>query len=189
MVKASTRLAVIIACQLYQSLLATPAIDSKCTTELDCSLNGVCNAGVCECDAPWKGPMCGVLGYKTTPASGFSLYNQSDPRNTWNGAIIRGPDGAYHLYNPIYKEGTLGGTTTMLHGTSDNITGPYLWDKYPDITIDYLGAFNGPKSVVYTETSTNKTRYSLWLGGGVYLSDSADGPFHKLEGFTYRVLH
>eukprot|EP00040_Diaphanoeca_grandis_P021073 m.112188 g.112188 ORF g.112188 m.112188 type:complete len:381 (+) comp28177_c0_seq1:81-1223(+) len=157
-----------------------------CKADLDCSLNGVCStAGVCECGSPWTGPSCGVLKYKTTPASGRSLYNESDPRNTWNGAIIRGPDGVYHLYNPIYAAGTLGGTTTMLHGTAENITGPYVWGKQPDITIGYLGAFNGPKSVVYTESSTNKTKYSLWLGGGVYLADSLSGPFTQLEGFTY----
>lgn len=28
---------------------------------------------------------------------------------------------------------------------------PLQWDKQSDITIDFLGAFNGPKSVVYTE--------------------------------------
>ena len=149
---------------------STTASYSVCKTDLDCSMNGVCSdVGVCECDAPWKGSVCGVLGYKITPASGRSLYPESDPRNTWNGAIIRGPDGVYHLYNPIYQEGTLGGTTTLLHGTATNVTGPYDWGKQPDIKISPLGAFNGPKSVVYTDPVTNKTKYSLWLGGGVYV--------------------
>ena len=114
--------------------LAAPAASSPaaaCTSDMSCSLNGVCSAGTCVCDAPWKGPACGVLGYKTTPASGRSLYPESDPRNTWNGAIIRGEDGGYHLFSPIYKAGTLGGTTTMLHGTSANVTGPYQVGRPP----------------------------------------------------------
>jgi hypothetical protein len=54
-----------------------------CTTDLSCSLNGVCQSGTCQCDKPWSGTSCGVLKYKTTPASGKNLYNTSDPRNTW----------------------------------------------------------------------------------------------------------
>jgi hypothetical protein len=46
-----------------------------------------------------------------------------------------------------------------------------------------MTAFDGPKSVVYTDSDTNKTMYSLWIGHGVYLADSLNGPFIKLEGF------
>jgi len=167
---------------LCQGLLA---IDKTCTSDLDCSLNGVCSSGVCECDAPWTGTACGVLGYKTTPASGKSLYPESDPRNTWNGPIIRGADdGTYHLYTAIFPKGQLPCcTTTLLHGTAANVTGPYHWGERPDIVVDSMGAFDGPKAVVFTED--NKTKYSLWLGGGVYLADSPDGPFEKLQGFSY----
>ena len=55
----------------------------------DCMLNGQCklsqSGGACACDTPWTGPNCGMLGYATTPATAKSLYNISDPRNTWNG--------------------------------------------------------------------------------------------------------
>ena len=73
----------------------------------------------------------------------------------------------------------------MLHGTAASIAGPYKWGKKPDIQIDELGAFDGPKSVVYLDSATNKTMYSLWLAHSVYLSDSLDGPFVKLPNFTY----
>ena len=66
-----------------------------------------------------------------------------------------------------------------------SITGPYAWGKKPDIPIDSMGAFDGPKSVVFADSATNQTQYSLWLGGGVWIADSPDGPFDKLEGFTY----
>lgn len=33
-----------------------------CRSELDCHLNGVCNSnGMCECDDPWTGVVCGNL--------------------------------------------------------------------------------------------------------------------------------
>jgi hypothetical protein len=81
----------------------------------------------------------------------------------------------------------LGKTSTMLHGTAKNVTGPYEWGKQPDTTLspELNTAFDGPKSVVYTDSETNKTKYSLWIGGGVYLADALDGPFTKLAGFKY----
>lgn len=160
---------------------------ATCTSDLQCSLNGVCTNGECICDRPWTGSSCGILAYATTPATGKSLFPYPEKGNTWNGAIIRAPeDGLYHLYNPLYPKGELGGTTTMMHATSPNITGPYAWGKYPDIILDTsLGAFNGPKSVVFPDPITNKTKFSLWLGGGVYLADSPNGPFERLKGFAY----
>jgi len=154
----------------------------------DCSLNGVWDGAACKCDKPWTGPECGVLEYATTPASGKSLCPESDTHNTWNGAIIEGPDGVYHLYNPLYAPGALGAvsTTTMLHGTANNIAGPYTWGAKPNIPIDLLhSSFDGPKSVVYQDSVTNKTMYSLWLGGGVYLAESVDGPFTKVDQLRY----
>ena len=124
-----------------------PPAATSCKSDVDCSLNGVCAAGACKCDAPWTGAECGVLGYKTTPVSGKSLYPESDLHNSWNGAIIRATDGVYHLYNPLYPAGSLGGATALKHGTAANITGPYTWGEQPDIAIPLLPEFDGPKSV------------------------------------------
>ena len=105
----------IVAALLLLAASATTA--AGCASNLDCSLNGVCSAGACKCDAPWKGTECGVLGYKTTPISGKSLFPESGKlSNTWNGAILRGTDGVYHCYNPLFPAGALGGTTTLMHG-------------------------------------------------------------------------
>ena len=164
-------------------LLAAPAatssaaVSTSCKTDADCSLNGVCaSGGACVCDAPWKGGVCGILGYKTTAASGRSLYPATDPHNTWNGAIMQdSASGVYHLYNPLFPPGELGGTTVLMHGTADNVTGPYAWGKQPDITIPMLGSFDGPKSLIYPDSKTNQTKFSLWLGGNVWVADNAAG--------------
>jgi hypothetical protein len=61
-----------VTCHLLLVFVTSTAL--ACTSDLDCSLNGVCSTvGVCECDKPWSGSVCGELKYKTTPASGFSL--------------------------------------------------------------------------------------------------------------------
>ena len=153
-------------------------------------LNGQCkltqsggkSGGTCRCDTPWTGPNCGVLGYATTPATAKSLYNISDPRNTWNGFVLRlldywsdgvgvmitrapcvcaracfghlfrdlytcvkstlhrpivtGPDGRFHIYDPIYRVGSLGGPTSIKHGTAANVTGPWEWTSQPDLSTE-----------------------------------------------------
>ena len=69
---------------------------AACTSDDDCSLNGVCNAdsGRCDCDAEWSGAECGVLNLlPTSRAAGFKPANQS----SWGGSIIRGDDGKLHM--------------------------------------------------------------------------------------------
>lgn len=61
--------------QVFKVVLALSScasvVAAGCSTDLDCSLNGVCTSGACVCDKPWGGDGCGVLQYKTTsPASG-----------------------------------------------------------------------------------------------------------------------
>jgi len=153
---------------------------TACKGALDCSLNGVCSSGVCACDKPWGGPGCGQLQYKITPAGGKNLYNTSDPRNTWNGPIVQGPDGKYHLFNPIYKVKSLGGPTAVLHGIADAATGPYDWDMLPSF---HTGGEN-PAFLTYKDVDTAKTVYSLWIGGRVWLADSLYGNFTD-SGFQY----
>ena len=48
---------------------AAPAISNACASDSDCSLNGVCSAGICLCDVPWKGVACGILGKRPSCAA------------------------------------------------------------------------------------------------------------------------
>lgn len=154
-----------------------------CTSDLDCSLNGVCVSGSCVCDKPWKGDVCGVLGYKVNPVSAKDLYpyNNSGPPvqpttslNTWNGPIIGPVDGKYHLFNPIYAEGSLLKSSEIMHGVADNITGPYDWTKYPNIP----GSSN-PAAVTFNDTD-GKTKYTLWTKGSVLIAEDIAGPWTEI---------
>jgi hypothetical protein len=75
-----------------------------------------------------EGTVLGRSRYKVTPASGKNIYNNSDPRNTWNGPIVKDETGEhrYHAYVPLYKPGSLGGPPSILHGVANNITGPWV---------------------------------------------------------------
>jgi len=169
--------------KILSLLLVATALSAVagCKTDMDCSLNGVCTSAACVCDKPWIGTACTTLAYKVTPASGKNLYNNSDPRNTWNGPIVTGPDGKFHLYDPIYKVGSLGGPTSVLHGVSDVVTGPYDFTKYPDLP---AGGEN-PAFIVYEKVAGGPKSYTFWMGGSVREASSPDGPFTTIKGFTY----
>ena len=177
---AAPRLALALALASCSASAAAPA-DAACATDLDCSLNGVCNAssGACACDAPWTGAACAQLAFATTtPASGKSLYNASDVRNTWNGPIVAA-GGLFHLFVPLYPKGSLGTPTSTLHGVAAAVTGPYDWASRPQLPL----ADENPAFVVYVDAATSKTVYSLWLGGMVRVADSVDGPFVPVASY------
>jgi hypothetical protein len=155
---------------------------------MQCSLNCICTSlGKCVCDKPWGGPGCGVLQYKMNqPVSAKDLYpfnntagplqpcvtptSSCDALNTWNGPIIGPVGGKYHMYNPLYKKGSLLATSAMLHGVAANITGPYTWESWPNMG-------SNPAAVAYTEGGATTTTYALFTGGGIRVSSSPDGPF------------
>ena len=171
---------------------AAAASAAACKTDIDCSLNGLCAGGSCVCDKPWGGSGCGVLQYKKAQAvSTKNLYpfNDTDaPKsgpcvmkghtcgalNTWNGPIAGPVAGNYHMYNPLYKKGSLLKTQAMLHGVSTNIEGPYTWTAEKNMG-------SNPAFVTFNGTD-GKTKYTLWVGGNVYISDSVEGPFTQVAG-------
>ena len=155
-----------------------------CTSNLDCSLNGVCESGACACDTPWTGDVCGVLGFATTPASAKDIYPVADVRNTWGGPIA-GPDagGQFHIYVPIYGKGQLFGAKRIKHGVAANASGPYEFGARPDIA----PASINPGLLVFNDYSSagNKTVVSLWMGDHVVVAGSPDGNFSRVPNFKY----
>jgi len=178
----AARLALALACAAAAATTAAAFAASAaapCASDLDCSLNGVCaGSGTCACDAPWTGSACSQLAFATTPASGKSLYNASDPRNTWNGPLVAA-GGLFHLFVPLYPAGSLVTPTSTLHGVAAAATGPFDWASRPQLPL----ADENPAFVVYTDAATSKTVYSLWLGGMVRLADSVEGPFVPVAGY------
>jgi hypothetical protein len=147
-----------------------------CDTDVACSLNGVCAAGACVCDAPWGGASCATLTYAVTPASAKNIYPSSDPHNTWSGPIA-GPDvqGFYHAFVPLYQPASLWHVIATMHGKAAAPTGPFDWSSEPNIS----SAAINPGFLEYADSSTGKAVYSLWTGGDVLVADTLEGPFVK----------
>ena len=85
-------------------LLFSPALSAACSSDMDCSLNGVCTAGNCTCDAPWKGERChtldilpgdvGINGIPLATYHGDSVYSTS-----WGGSVLQDPaDGKFYMW-------------------------------------------------------------------------------------------
>jgi hypothetical protein len=160
----------------------------SCNTNYDCSLNGLCQNGKCKCDKPWSGTRCGKLTYKMNQKlSSSNLYplnatgapkigpcvtpsNSCTALNTWNGPIVQ-VDSTFYMFNPLYKRGSLLQTQDMMLGSAENITGPYTWKSMNK------NFGSNPASVKYLDPETKKIKYSLWVGGLIYVSDSITGPF------------
>ena len=161
---------------------------ARCTSDAQCSLNGVCSAGsgTCACDVPWTGAACDQLAFAAaSPAAGRNVYNGSDPRNTWGGAAIVDPaDGRTHLYMPIYPEGKLFGPSAIKHGVAAAPTGPFEWLE--DLNIS---AGINPAALVFRDPATNRTVFSLWVNGRVYVAASPSGPFTAVERFSYPFVN
>ena len=161
---------------LALTLTMGAALAEACATDFDCSLNGVCGAGVCACDAPWGGAACEKLVYAVTPASGKNLWTGSDQLNTWNGPIVTGPDGTYHLFDPVYEHASLWNVMYYAHGTSKAVEGPYDWSSSPNISSTAIN----PAALTFPNASSPSGAlvYSLWIGSDILVASDPAGPFN-----------
>ena len=80
-----------------------PRAPPRCADELDCGLNGACDAttGACACEAPWTGPSCSVLDLApVVPATGLHAFDQVTgvPTATWGGSVVGDDEGGYLMF-------------------------------------------------------------------------------------------
>ena len=133
-----------------------------------------------------------IHGHLTTEAWGAPNVLPRDPQNGledttikqwcyWDGQIIKGPDGKYHMFASRWDQsrghGGWGGSTAV-HAVSDNPTGPYI-DKglvWPDNqggkghNVTALVLPDGSYAIVVSETRP----------GDVFVSRSLDGPWKQV---------
>ena len=181
---------------LVFAALASTCGAAACTDDFGCSLNGVCAAGACACEAPWTGAQCGAIAFAAaSPAAGRDIYDAYDTaHNTWNGPIV-GPiagDSGYHAFVPLYDyRGPGGGTSnlyhpvSLMHGSAPTLYGPWRWENVSGAdNPQNVTGFN-PGFLTFND-STGNTVYSLWIEGSpegvVYTSTSPGGPWAAVPG-------
>ena len=112
-----------------------PEQKALCGNDLDCSLNGRCSQGRCECDKPWSGDSCGTMRFR--PVSFPQGYGQSPNLTAWGGgAIYEAQTKTYHAYVHALANGcplACGPRASRIeHGVSKTITGPY---EFRDVAV------------------------------------------------------
>lgn len=132
-------------CQVLCSLWMWVPSVAGCSSDLDCSLNGLCVAGRCECNAAWKGVQCEQFDQLPTA---LRMDIKELNVTTWGaGTLPRSVQGRYHLY-AAEMVGNCGITTwqsnsQVVHLTSDTPTGPWtrqgvaipLWAHCPSVAV------------------------------------------------------
>lgn len=108
--------------------LALGGAHAACTSPTHCSLNGVCAAGVCICNAGWAGPACAALDI--LPVNTSHGRNQlASGSSSWGGAALL-VDGMYHAYYSVMAGAnctlsTWESHSTCVHGTAASPLGPF----------------------------------------------------------------
>eukprot|EP00756_Hemistasia_phaeocysticola_P016579 Hpha_TRINITY_DN15486_c0_g1::TRINITY_DN15486_c0_g1_i3::g.173219::m.173219 len=121
---------------LFVTALAVVAAGGKlaCTSPLDCSLNGDCVLGFCECDAAWSGSKeCDVMSFAVTRQNA-SLGYYNDTASSWGGIPILDTDtGIWHLFYAVMKnECTLGSWKTnsvVARASGPTAEGPFVFEE------------------------------------------------------------
>lgn len=111
------------------------AVSTSCTSDLDCSLNGVCTSGSCVCDKPWSGQGCEKMNFK--PVTFPQGYGMAPNLTSWGGGAIYDPGTKkYHAYISVMTNDCLlkdwGAGMRVDHAVADTVTGPY---KFVDVAV------------------------------------------------------
>jgi hypothetical protein len=133
-----------------------------------------------------------IIGGLSKDAWGASLTGPRDPKNGledptiqhwnyWDGGIIKGPDGKYHMFGSRWDQGigfNKWYTSKAVHAVSDNLFGPYVDQGlcWPDNrgglghNVSSLVLSDGRYAIVVSETR----------GGDVFVASTLDGPWKQL---------
>lgn len=148
---------------------------AACTTDLDCSLNGACDAasGACACDAPWSGAACETMELRPVSfPQGYGMRAhalQNGANTSWGGNVLF--DGTqYHLFvNAIANEcllGTWGRNSRIDHAVSGRVEGPY---SYRDTAVG-VWASNPAPIVLPPGGAAGAYKYAIFhIGNGTVL--------------------
>ena len=138
---------------LLLSLFAFLSSAFSCSSDEDCSLNGLCSAStqLCHCDAGWRSSDCGELDL--SPATRSTGYNHTaEGVSSWGGKIVQDPTNPalFHLFAAEFSGGcTLDDWAPMSRiiraESHDGPAGPYTFAD------EVVGTFAHNPSVVWSE--------------------------------------
>jgi hypothetical protein len=159
-------------------LLGTARATTNCSVgdPLACSLNGVCDAGTCACDAPWGGAACETLrfapGKETACGKLCAYHGHGNDTTSWGGSVVEA-NGTYYMFVAEMTRGCdLGAWRTnsqVVLAASDDPLGPF------DYVMDVVAPWAHNPQVVAAPDGDGGLVYALYaLGDGVPLAPERD---------------
>ena len=143
--------------------LLTAAVRS-CTNNLECSLNGECSRGRCNCSIGWRGEECELLDL--TPAPPGGAYGYSPNISSWGAHVVRHPsDDLYHMFVSEFW-GNCGVQESwqmdshVVHAVSKSALGPYEYLDTalpPEATCMHIMMVNQSRIVMYHQGRSGST--------------------------------
>ena len=80
----------------YDEGAVSGVVNWPCRSDDDCSLNGKCISGTCQCRPAWKGDRCETLNLlPATKGAGYRGVDDGHNTSSWGGAVLQGPDGKW----------------------------------------------------------------------------------------------
>lgn len=149
--------------------------NSSCTSDDDCSLNGVCSSttGSCICDPGWKSEDCGQLdlmpatrwtGYNYTNVTLPDYYSTKGGNSSWGGQIIqdRQERGLFHLIISQFAHGCgLSGwrpfSTVIRAESRTGPLGPYHYAQ------ELLGTFRHNPTTIWSPADNRYLLYTIGI--------------------------
>ena len=159
-----TRHAALVALGAAAALLPST---SACVRDEDCSLNGLCVAAACACDAGWTGASCGLLDAQPlrVGASGMNELDERPQSSSWGGSVVfAAEDKLYHMFfSEILGHCPMADWQTnsaCFHATAASALGPFTNKS------QVIGAWCH-NAIVRQANDAHGTLYMLWhIGDG-----------------------
>ena len=112
--------------QINSAILEWP-----CRTNDDCSLNGVCSHGSCNCRPQWNGLRCETLVLRpATRGAGYRGVDGGANTSSWGGAVLRSDDGRYHMWVSEITEhcgiGTWAQNSRIIRAEAKDLASPFV---------------------------------------------------------------
>eukprot|EP01052_Picozoa_sp_SAG31_P029032 SAG31_NODE_2854_length_4992_cov_3.213570_1_plen_400_part_00 len=103
----------------------------RCSSAFDCSYNGACTAGVCECTQGWTGRRCGTLDLLPVDRAKYG-FNPTDKLgqnlSSWGGSVLS-EGGVWHMWAARMVNycgiGQWEQNSQIVHATATDVLGPY----------------------------------------------------------------
>ena len=138
----------------YNTASTSGVVAWPCRDDSDCSLNGKCNSGTCNCRPAWTGHMCETLHILPGPKdAGYRGTDGGHNTSSWGGAVLKGPEGKYHMWAAEMTEhcgiGAWSQNSRVIHAISDTPGGAYkrvsvVWEVFshePEVVPGNNGEF------------------------------------------------